>query len=129
LTGASDCRVVNLAARCDVRGGVERRLGAATLQRLSEAGAVEMRGRSRARGEFGWLLTREDLEDRLSTDVAAAAAAIPPGVRVLTAHGTGAGGAGVVRVPAPAARQTAGKLPPKTPATQPNPERRPNRLT
>ncbi|GBF92289.1 hypothetical protein Rsub_05372 [Raphidocelis subcapitata] len=80
--------VVNLAARCDVRGGVERRLGAAVLQRLSESGAVELRGRCRARGEFGWTLTRDDLEDRLSTDVAAAAAAIPPGVRVLTAHGT-----------------------------------------
>jgi hypothetical protein len=66
---------------------------------------VEMRGRSRARGEFTWLLTRADLEDRLATDVAAACSAVPPGVRVLTVHGTGAAGSHA----APAAR--AGRLP------------------
>jgi hypothetical protein len=33
-------RVVNLAGRFDVRGGVERRLGAAVLRRLEEDGQV-----------------------------------------------------------------------------------------
>ncbi|KAI8467572.1 MAG: Alpha/Beta hydrolase protein [Monoraphidium minutum] len=81
-------RLVNLAGRLDVRGGVERRLGGAVLRRLEEDGQVEMRGRSRARGEFEWVLTRADLEDRLSTDVGAAAASVPAETRVLTVHGT-----------------------------------------
>lgn len=156
-------RVVNLAGRYDVSGGIERRLGAAVLRRLEEDGQVggsgaerdvaslqlsshrsllwlvrpaargvavgcpravrrscmhvvvcsgaalstlraplsgtalvcdpsqvEMRGRSRARGEFTWLLTKDDVTDRLQTDVAAACAAIPAATRVLTIHGTGA---------------------------------------
>lgn len=81
-------RVVNLAGRFDVSGGVERRLGTAVLRQLEEEGQVAMRGRSRARGEFTWLLTKGDLTDRLTTDVAAACAAIPADTRVLTVHGT-----------------------------------------
>lgn len=45
---------------------------------------VEMSGQSRSRGAFSWWLTQEDLADRLSTDVAAAAAQIPHSTAVLT---------------------------------------------
>jgi hypothetical protein len=61
-----------------------------------------MQGRSRARGAFTWQLTKADLDDRLATDVAAACAAIPPSVRVLTVHGTGARGQAGRRLVAPA---------------------------
>lgn len=44
-----------------------------------------MFGRS-SKGSFTWQLTREDLQDRLSTDVAAACAAIKQ-TAVLTVHG------------------------------------------
>jgi hypothetical protein len=79
--------VVNLAGRFDVSEGVERRLGAEVLRKLQQDGQVQMVGRSRARGEFEWALTREDVEDRLSTDVGAACAQIQRSA-VLTIHGT-----------------------------------------
>lgn len=85
--GAVPC-IVNLAARLDVRQGVVRRLGQRVLSELESNGKVEMSGESRARGAFSWWLTQEDLDDRLSTDVAAAAAQIPPSTAVLTVHGS-----------------------------------------
>jgi uncharacterized protein len=77
-------RVVNVAGRFDVSAGVERRLGAAALEALRRDGRVErMPGRRSSGGVggpssplFEWTLYREDLEDRLSTDVGAYCAAI-----------------------------------------------------
>jgi hypothetical protein len=45
---------------------------------------VEMSGHSRSRGKFTWWLRKEDLEDRLATDVAAACRQIPATSAVLT---------------------------------------------
>jgi hypothetical protein len=52
-----------------------------------------MQGRRRATGAFTWQLTQEDLDDRLSTDVAAACRSVPAATAVLTVR-TG-GGAGL----------------------------------
>jgi pimeloyl-ACP methyl ester carboxylesterase len=67
-----DYGVVNVAGRFDVAEGVERRLGARALAALAEEGRVDrMPGRRRTSEAFEWTLYREDLEDRLSTDVGA----------------------------------------------------------
>ncbi|KAF8057878.1 hypothetical protein HT031_005824 [Scenedesmus sp. PABB004] len=79
--------VVALAARCDLQGGVLQRLGADVLAALDAHGQVEMRGRSAARGAFSWTLRREDLDDRLATDVAAACGRIAR-TPVLVVHGS-----------------------------------------
>jgi uncharacterized protein len=71
-------RVVNMAGRFDVSEGVERRLGSGALAALrGPEGRVEgMPGRRSSGEAFEWTLYREDLEDRLSTDVGAYCAAI-----------------------------------------------------
>eukprot|EP00879_Flechtneria_rotunda_P025190 GHRR01026757.1.p1 GENE.GHRR01026757.1~~GHRR01026757.1.p1 ORF type:complete len:175 (+),score=51.32 GHRR01026757.1:1707-2231(+) len=62
---------VSLAARFEVQKGVLERLGPEVLQRLDSNGQVEMSGRS-SKGLFKWMLRKEDLQDRLSTDMEAA---------------------------------------------------------
>ncbi|WIA35809.1 hypothetical protein OEZ86_004196 [Tetradesmus obliquus] len=78
--------VVNLAARYELQQGVLQRLGPAELQQLEETGQVEMSGRSR-KGPFSWQLRKEDLQDRLDTDMAAGCSSIAR-TAVLTVHGS-----------------------------------------
>lgn len=84
-----DYAVVNVAGRFDVAEGVERRLGARALAALSKNGRVDrMPGRRRTSEAFEWTLYREDLEDRLSTDVGAfcEGARLEGKARVLSLH-------------------------------------------
>ena len=96
--GADDppppCRVVLLAGRFDLARGVEERFGAAVVGRVrGQPGWADL---PRPRGPAGatWRLTRGSLEERLGTDLAAAASRVDPTVcRVLTARGRAGGGA------------------------------------
>ncbi|KAF6266282.1 Alpha/Beta hydrolase protein [Scenedesmus sp. NREL 46B-D3] len=78
--------VVNLAARFELQQGVLQRLGPAVLQQLEESGQVQLSGRSH-KGSFTWHLRKEDLQDRLDTDMAAACGSIAE-TAVLTVHGS-----------------------------------------
>lgn len=95
LPPPSPLHVVNIAGRFDVREGVERRLGPRALDALAEKGRVDgmpgRRGGGAGGGPpepFEWTLYREDLEDRLSTDVGhyCAAARRKGSARVLSLH-------------------------------------------
>lgn len=83
--------LVNIAGRFDHAAGVADRFGADVAARLAAAGDAGERvvWRMGAAGEAtAWTLTRRDLADRVSTDMGAACAALPPSARVLHVHGT-----------------------------------------
>ncbi|KAK9814056.1 hypothetical protein WJX72_000039 [[Myrmecia] bisecta] len=75
-------RVVNVAGRFDCRRGFTERFGDDILERLEEEGQVEQDAQ-----RFKWVLTKEDMQDRLSTNMDAAARGIKHS-QVLTLHGS-----------------------------------------
>ncbi|XP_050218215.1 uncharacterized protein LOC126668986 [Mercurialis annua] len=77
--------IVNIAARFDLKRGMERRLGKDFLQTIKQNGYIDVKNR---KGILEYRVTRESLMDRLTTDPHAACLLIHPECRVLTVHGT-----------------------------------------
>lgn len=75
--------VASLAARFDMRAGLEERFGSATLAAAREDGGTDVV----LRDGFTFRLTRAALEEREALDMAAVGAAVPASVRVLLLHG------------------------------------------
>lgn len=78
--------VINVAGRFDLKEGIEQRFGADIFNRVLHEQVVLPAQRDDGHS-WTWQLTPEDLEERLSLDMAAAAAAVKH-VKVLTIHGT-----------------------------------------
>ncbi|WIA12355.1 hypothetical protein OEZ85_012405 [Tetradesmus obliquus] len=78
--------VVNVAGRFWMDRGVTMRFGEDVFERAAAA-PVEMPAQRDDGHTFTWLLTKEDLDERMNLDMAAAAAGIKRS-KVLTIHGT-----------------------------------------
>ncbi|KAK9811419.1 hypothetical protein WJX72_003691 [[Myrmecia] bisecta] len=74
--------VVNVAGRYDNSAGLAETFGEDVMAKLAAAGQVEWRA-----GRFKMTITQQDVQNRLSTDMAAAARAIKKS-DVLTIHGS-----------------------------------------
>ncbi|KMT17939.1 hypothetical protein BVRB_2g034590 isoform D [Beta vulgaris subsp. vulgaris] len=62
-------RVINISGRFDLKKGSEGRLGKNFLERIENAGFIDVNSKS---GKFQYRVTKESLMDRLSTDVPSA---------------------------------------------------------
>ncbi|KMT17938.1 hypothetical protein BVRB_2g034590 isoform C [Beta vulgaris subsp. vulgaris] len=78
-------RVINISGRFDLKKGSEGRLGKNFLERIENAGFIDVNSKS---GKFQYRVTKESLMDRLSTDVPSACHLISEDCRVLTIHGS-----------------------------------------
>ncbi|KAF6261303.1 Alpha/Beta hydrolase protein [Scenedesmus sp. NREL 46B-D3] len=78
--------VINVAGRFWMDNGITMRFGEDIFER-AQAGPVAMPAQRDDGHTFTWMLTKEDLDERVSLDMAAATAAIKRS-RVLTIHGT-----------------------------------------
>ncbi|KAH9608537.1 hypothetical protein KSS87_023077 [Heliosperma pusillum] len=78
-------RVVNISGRFDLKKGMEGRLGKNFLDEIKKDGYINVYSK---KGNFQYLVTEENLMDRLSTDIPAACRLIRENCRVLTVHGS-----------------------------------------
>ncbi|XP_048495073.1 putative uncharacterized protein YDL057W isoform X3 [Beta vulgaris subsp. vulgaris] len=78
-------RVINISGRFDLKKGIEGRLGKNFLERIENAGFIDVNSKS---GKFQYRVTKKSLMDRLSTDVRSACHLISEDCRVLTIHGS-----------------------------------------
>lgn len=77
--------VINISGRFDLKRGIEDRLGKDYMRRIAEYGFIDVTDKI---GGFLYRVTKESLEDRLSTDMHAACLSIDQNCRVLTVHGS-----------------------------------------
>ncbi|KAL2511616.1 alpha/beta-Hydrolases superfamily protein [Abeliophyllum distichum] len=77
--------VVNIAGRCDLKRGIEGRLGEDFQEKIEQNGFIDVKNR---RGKIEYRVTKESLMDRLATDPRVACQSIHPSCRILTIHGT-----------------------------------------
>ncbi|XP_041005020.1 uncharacterized protein LOC121250139 [Juglans microcarpa x Juglans regia] len=77
--------VVNVSGRYDLTEGIVERLGKDVMQRIKEAGFIDVKNKT---GSVNFRVTEESLLERLSTDMHEACLHISKECRVLTVHGT-----------------------------------------
>ncbi|KAG9131866.1 hypothetical protein Leryth_023524 [Lithospermum erythrorhizon] len=77
--------VVNIAGRFNLQRGMEGRLGKDFLQKMEQQGFIDVKNR---RGRIDYRVTKDDLMDRLTTNMHAACHSIHESCRVLTVHGS-----------------------------------------
>ncbi|KAH8951831.1 hypothetical protein BDL97_09G050900 [Sphagnum fallax] len=78
--------IVNISGRFDLRRGIRGRLGGKErLQQLKEEGFLDVRDNA---GNLEFRVVKQDIQERLSTDMHRASISIPHQCRVLTIHGS-----------------------------------------
>nr|XP_017241909.1 PREDICTED: putative uncharacterized protein YDL057W isoform X1 [Daucus carota subsp. sativus] len=76
-------RVVNVAGRYDLKGGIEKRLGRDFLQVIQKEGFIDVKSKGST-----YRVTKESLMERLTTNMHEACLNIDSRCRVLTVHGS-----------------------------------------
>ncbi|KAL6274478.1 hypothetical protein ACE6H2_025170 [Prunus campanulata] len=77
--------VVNVSGRYDLKRGIEERLGKDFVETIKKEGYLDVKNKT---GDVSYLVTKESLMDRLSTDMHEACLQIDKECRVLTVHGS-----------------------------------------
>uniref|UniRef100_A0A1D1XMD2 Serine aminopeptidase S33 domain-containing protein n=1 Tax=Anthurium amnicola TaxID=1678845 RepID=A0A1D1XMD2_9ARAE len=77
--------VINISGRYALDKGIDGRLGKDFMQRVKEAGFIDVKDKT---GQVEYRVTVESLMDRLSTDMHAACLSIDKDCRVMTIHGS-----------------------------------------
>ena len=77
--------VINISGRFNLKRGIEERLGKDFMQRIRKDGFVDVTDK---KGRLMYRVTKDSLEDRLSTDMHAACLSVDQNCRVLTVHGS-----------------------------------------
>ncbi|XP_044471718.1 uncharacterized protein LOC123200559 isoform X2 [Mangifera indica] len=77
--------VVNISGRCDLKGGIEERLGKDIMERIEKDGFIDVKNNT---GSVEYRITKESLMDRLNTNMHEACLQINKECRVLTVHGS-----------------------------------------
>ncbi|CAI5465272.1 unnamed protein product [Closterium sp. Yama58-4] len=76
-------KVINVSGRYDLSRGIKERFGEEGMAKLEEEGQLTQQDK------YGsYIVTKESIQERLATDMAAAARAIPPSCSVCTIHGS-----------------------------------------
>ncbi|CAI7832110.1 unnamed protein product [Closterium sp. NIES-54] len=76
-------KVINVSGRYDLSRGIRERFGEEGMAKLEKEGQLTQQDK------YGsYIITKESIQERLATDMAAAARAIPPSCSVCTIHGS-----------------------------------------
>ncbi|PIA26427.1 hypothetical protein AQUCO_09300016v1 [Aquilegia coerulea] len=77
--------IVNISGRYDLKKGIEERLGKDFMEKIKEEGFIDVKNKQ---GIITYRVTKENLEERLTTDIHGSCLQIEKECRVLIVHGS-----------------------------------------